>query len=165
MGQNTVVEKANARKGLTLRRGSQNLAAGLFCLAFGGLCLYLLWDHPMMRGSRVGTGYFPKILVLLILAMSVTLIIRGLLGHGEGLTLDRPRPIIFVIGSFLVFAVLIRPVGFFFACMATVIVACWAEPGYKIREVALLSLILSGGATLLFIELIDIPVRVFPWNY
>jgi len=145
------------------RSANQDLLAGLFFLALAGFALYLLWDHPMMRGSRVGTGYFPKILITLLAAMSVALIVRGLLGRGERLTFDRLRPVIFVIGSFVVFGLLIRHAGFFLTCMASVITACLAEESYRPLSLLIVSLILSTGATVLFVWLIAIPVRVFPW--
>lgn len=145
------------------RAGNQDLIAGLLFLALAGFALYLLWDHPVMQGQRVGTGYFPKILITLIAAMSVVLIVRGLLGRGDLITLDRLRPVVFVIGSFLVFGFLIRPAGFFFACMASVITACLAEDSYRPLGILIVSLVLATGATVLFVVLIQIPVRVFPW--
>src|SRR5690606_25247177 len=128
-----------------------------------GVALYLLWDHPLMQGQRVGTGYFPKILITLIAAMSVALIVSGLLGRGDRIAFDRLRPVGFVIGCFLTFGFLIRPAGFFFASMASVIMACLAEDSYRPLSILVVSLVLAAGATVLFVGLIQIPVRVFPW--
>lgn len=154
----------NASNGETgSRTGNQDLLGGLFFLALAGVALYLLWDQPMMRGQRVGTGYFPKILIALIAAMSVPLIVRGLLGFGARITFDRLRPVIFVIGSFLVFGLLIRHAGFFFTCVATVVTACLAESTYRPLPMLIVSLVLATGATILFVQVIGIPVRVFPW--
>lgn len=145
------------------RPGNQDLIAGLLFLALAGFALYLLWNHPMMQGQRVGTGYFPKILITLIASMSMALIVRGLLGRGDLIAFDRLRPVVFVIGSFLVFGFLIRPAGFFFACMASVITACLAEDSYRPLGMLIVSLVLATGSTVLFVGLIHIPVRVFPW--
>lgn len=142
---------------------SQDLLGGLFFLALALAALYLLWDHPMMRGTRVSTGYFPKILITLIACMAVALIVRGLRGHGIRVSPDRLRPVVFVIGSFLAFGFLITKVGFFVSCMVSVILACLADPEYRPLSALIVSVTLSTAATLLFVGLIEIPVRVFPW--
>lgn len=142
---------------------SQDLLGGLFFLVLAGAALYLLWDHPMMRGSRVATGYFPKILIALIAAMAIALIVRGLQGHGARVSADRIRPVIFVIGSFLAFGFLINKAGFLLSCMISVILACLAEPEYRPLATLVVSVVLSTAATLLFVGLIEIPVSVFPW--
>lgn len=142
---------------------NQDLLSGLLFLVLSGAAIYLLWGHPMMQGSRIGTGYFPKILITLLAGMSVALIIKGLLGQGGQIALERFRPVFFVIASFVIFGLLVRVAGFFFASMASVVTACLADDSYRPMSIFLISLVLATAATVLFVGLIQIPVRVFPW--
>lgn len=142
---------------------NQDLLAGVLFLIFSGFALYLLWDLPMMRGTRVATGYFPKILVALIALLAVVLFVRGIASAGEGVTFGRLRPILFVIGSLLAFALLVRPAGFFVACMASVVLACLADPEHRLKSMLLVATGLSVAASIVFVGLLGVPARVLPW--
>lgn len=153
----------SGKGGVTLRAGSQDLLAGALCLGFAALALWLVWDMPMMRGTRIGVGYFPKILITLIAGLSLVLAVRGLMRRGAGLSLESIRPLVFVVASFVVFGFLISRAGFFLSALALVLVACMAEPSYTIGRAVAVALVLATGATILFVKLLSVPVSVFPW--
>lgn len=145
-----------------LRKGSQDLLAGMLCLTFAGLSFYLVQELPMTRGTRIGAGYMPKALIGIIGLIALILIVRGLAGAGERVVPDRLRPIAFVIASFIVFGLLISRAGFFMSCFALVAVACMADPRHKPLPVLALATGLAAVSSIVFVKLLQVPVSIFP---
>ena len=61
----------------------QDLYAGLFFLIFGGLSAYLSTSYNMGTGARMGPGYFPFWLGMILAALGVIIIIKAL-GIADG---------------------------------------------------------------------------------
>ena len=58
---------------------NRNALAGLMFVAIGALGLWLSRDYPVGTALRMGTGYVPRLLCWLLLALGVVVAVQGLI--------------------------------------------------------------------------------------
>ena len=124
-------------------------------------------------GARMGPGYFPLMLGVLMTFLGLLIMFNALVVETEGG--DRIgkwawKPIGFVLGANLAFGVLlgglpsikIPAMGMIAAIYALVIIASMAGERFKIKEVLILATILAVGSYLAFIVLLKLQIPVWP---
>src|SRR5258706_14003916 len=92
-------------------KAPKDLAAGLFFIAVGLAGYWFVREMPMGAAVRMGPGYIPKVLSVIIILFGVFLAGRSLLLQGERLEGWKLKPLIVISAAILVFAVLIDSQG------------------------------------------------------
>jgi hypothetical protein len=141
---------------------NQDVAAGLFFLAFGVLFVVLGRDLTFGSTLQMGPGYFPFVLGLLLIVLGLGLAAKGYLAGGAALERWSLRPVLLVILSLVLFAVLIGRAGFLVSGAACVGVAALGGREFRLREAAVLIAVAVPLAGLLFIWLLGLPMQVAP---
>ena len=143
-------------------RAQTDLAAGLFLLIFAGLAWW--YGQPLKVGTayRMGPGYVPMLLAWILGAFGLALVVLGLARRGMPLEAWRPKPIVLVLGSLVMFALTIERTGLLIASVLAVGLAGLAAPQQRLRQTALLALCLAGFACLLFPFALQLPLRILP---
>jgi hypothetical protein len=59
--------------------------AGLLFVAFGVFAIIIARDYPLGTAARMGPGYFPRLLGMLLIVLGVALSLTALRGHGPPL--------------------------------------------------------------------------------
>jgi hypothetical protein len=139
-----------------------DFAAGLFFLAMAALGLWLLRDVRLGTSMRMGPGYLPTALCYLLLAVGLWMTGRGLRASGPPLERWYVRPLVFVLGAVLVFALGIEKLGLFLAIVALVLIAAPATRESRWQEVLVAALALAGFSTALFIYGLGLPLSPWP---
>ena len=143
-------------------RSGKNVLAGLLFAGFGVLGLVLGRDYEAGTAFRMGAGYFPMVVGWALVLLGLSLLVMGLSVEGERMKGVRVRPLFFVLASVVLFAVLVRPFGLIVATVVMTLVARAGGWDWKPLEIALLALVLAGGAVLLFVQGLGLPVSVWP---
>lgn len=143
-------------------KGASDFYAGLMFVAFGLLALYLSRDFPMGTASRMGPGYFPTILGVLVCALGGGVMLRGFLVRG-----DSPRNFALVQAALVLaaiglFAWTVESLGIVVAVTAVVVVSSLASGAPRWLEVALLTLLMVALAVGLFTYGLDLPFKIWP---
>ena len=99
-------------------------------------------DYPMGSAVRMGPGYFPLVLGVLLALLGLAACIRGLGIKGEQFESVRFRPLLLILGSVGVFATAIEHAGIIASTILTVVGAAAASPESRPREVIVLVIIL-----------------------
>lgn len=148
--------------GRRLVPGETDLACGLFLLA----CAVAVWwfGQGLKVGTayRMGPGYAPMLLSWTIGAFGVVLCVLGVTRQGPAIERWRIRPLVFVLGAMVVFALSVEKAGLLIAATLAVVLAGVAAPNPRVREIALLALCLAAGACALFAVALQLPLKVFP---
>jgi hypothetical protein len=71
-------------------------------------------------------------------------------------------PLIIVIGSIILFAVALRPLGFALTAFITVLVVSFAGPRIALFKRLALALGLAVAATIIFIPVLGLPIPIWP---
>jgi hypothetical protein len=92
-------------------RAPREFYAGVLYLAFGAAGLWFGWAYPMGTAGRMGGGYFPKVLSVLLIALGMLAILRSLTVDGPRLSAIKPRPVLMIPAACVLFGLLLEPVG------------------------------------------------------
>lgn len=164
-------------------KSSFDLAGGLFLLALAGLGLVGGFDLPTGTLSAIGSGMVPRVVSILVGAFGVLLVVRALLFDGDRVERWHLRGPVFILGAVLVFAMVIRgstltlggvagipvlatvtipPLGLIVGGPLAVIVSSLAARDTRPLEILVYSMVLTLLSSLLFKELLGLPIPFDP---
>jgi putative tricarboxylic transport membrane protein len=158
----TRVPPTGAKAPHRLIRSPSDLAGGLFLIILG--CLAWWFGQPLKVGTafRMGPGYVPNLLSVIVVAFGVCLCAAGLARRGTSLERWRLRPMLLVIGSMVVFSLTIERLGLLVASALVVLMAGVAAPSARLRQLLMLAVALAGLACVLFPVVLQLPMRILP---
>jgi hypothetical protein len=139
-------------------KSPQDLGAGLVFLMIGGAGLYFGSDLTFGTSARMGPGYFPTLLSILIIAIGLAVGARGVTIAGPAIEPVALRPLVCIIAAILIFGSLIDHVGLALATLALTALAACARRDVQPGETALLGIGLSLFAVLVFVYLLGQPL-------
>jgi putative tricarboxylic transport membrane protein len=143
-------------------RSPQDLAGGVLLVAIGVLGWLLIRRLPMGTAFRMGPAYVPTVVSWLIVAVGAILTARSLLVRGAPLEAPRMRPLAVVLGSFVLFGLLIEGAGLVLASLALVLVARLAAREHRWKEALVVGAVLTAFAVVVFHLLLGLPMPVWP---
>jgi hypothetical protein len=134
----------------------------LLFLLFGAVATWFARDYPMGSAVRMGPGYFPMVLGVLLLALGAITCAAGLALRGEAIERLRARPLVMVLAAVGVFAVAIEPAGIIVATVLSTALAAAASSESRAREFAILIVVLLGLAVGVFTYGLGLPFKLMP---
>jgi len=137
-----------------------DLWAGIATLAFGALVLWVGQDYPAGRGGRIGPGYVPGLLGLILVGLGLFLALRARWVTAPLDLVFRPRPVVLVIASVLVFALVFSWGGLVPAVLAAVFVANWASSDNGWASALAVGVLLALFSWGLFVVALKLPMPV-----
>jgi hypothetical protein len=147
----------------TRTRAGQGLGAGLMFIVLGALGLWFGRGLATGSAQEMGPGYAPALVCWGLLLVGAVVLVRSVLRGTEALEPVSARAVLGIAGALGVFAATIGSLGLVLASLLTVAAACLIEPKLRWKEVALLSVGLSAGALVLFVFVLRIPFRTWPF--
>ncbi|WP_395678579.1 tripartite tricarboxylate transporter TctB family protein [Inquilinus sp.] len=142
-----------------------DVAAGLLFLALAALGLLASADLPMGSATRMGAGYVPRLLSLLLAGFGLCVLVNAIrTGDGEARGLGRVplRPLLCVVLVPLLFSLLIDRLGLVATVVLATIAASVASPESRRWESAALAGGLAVFCLALFVWGLAIPVSPWP---
>ncbi len=147
-------------------RNRRAFAAGLLFL--GIAMLFFLLSAGLDRGSaaRMGPGYFPTALSLVLGGVGLAVTAGAL---GRAVPAPAParlpwnwRPLGWIVGSVVLFAVLLAPAGFVVALTAMVAAAARAGGGFTWRGTLVMAAVLAAITIVVFDGVVDLRLPLWP---
>lgn len=155
-------EPGNAkRRTPPLRR--TNVVAGLALVALGAVAFWLTADLAGSRGPLLGPGSLPRAAAGIILGLGVVIAAIGWLYEDDPAARWRLRGPLFLLGSVLVFAVLVRTLGLAVATPAAILVGGLASPETRPLEIVIFAVALTAFCIGLFRYALGLPIPIAPW--
>jgi len=145
-------------------RGMADLVSGLIFLAVAAGAWLALAGTPAGSAMQMGPAFFPRLLCGFVGLMGAVLMVRGFARAGEAVGTPPWRPLAFIIGGVLLFALLIDRLGLAATTVVLVLLIRWAAPPVRIGETALLALGLSVAVVLIFSKALGLAIPVWPWT-
>ena len=128
---------------MALIRHPKDFWAGvLFIVLGGGACLIAL-DYTMGSAGRMGPGYFPRSLGLLLAFLGLILVIRSFKLEGEKILFPTMQPLAIVLVSVFVFGITVNFLGLVIATILLVLISSVAAHDYKWKESVIASIALA----------------------
>lgn len=139
----------------------------LICgLAFIGLAILFglrAMDYRLGTAARMGPGYFPLILAGVLLLLGIGVVVESL-RRADRLHLNRAelRSAAAVLGSVVIFGLLIEPAGFLIAGTATAFACQLGSPRFRPVRALVSAAGLVAAAAALFIWALQLPLPLLP---
>ena len=139
-------------------KSPQDLGAGAVFVLIGVAGLYFGRELAFGTAARMGPGYFPILLSVLILAIGIIVAIRGLTTEGPPIEPVQLRPIAMIVAAILIFGVLIDVVGLALTALLLTVFAAYARREVKLTETILLGAGLAAFTVAVFVYLLGQPL-------
>jgi hypothetical protein len=146
-------------------KSQKDFFSGLMFMLVGGAFAWGATTYNVGTGARMGPGYFPLVLGVVLAILGAAITFKALVVEtetGEKIGAWAWRPIFFVLGANLIFGVMLGgipklglpPMGLIAGIYTLVIVASLAGERFKLRDVLILASILAVGSYMAFIVLL-----------
>lgn len=154
-------------------KSQKDFFAGLLFLAVGVAFAWGATHYNIGEGARMGPGYFPLLLGILLGLIGLFVVFESLVvatEDGEKVGSLAWKPLAFIIGANVLFGVLlgglpsigIPAMGLIAAIYALTIVASLAGDEFKLKQVLILATVLAVGSYLAFIVMLKLQFQVWP---
>jgi len=147
---------------MPLIRNPKDLYAGLLFMAFGLAALVIAGSYPQGSASRMGPGYFPRILGILLVGLGGLLSLHGLRSGGETMSRWHWKPLGIVLLSVLVWGLTAQWLGLVVASLALVFVSSVASDEFRWTEALISSAIQATAVVAVFVFGLGVPLPVWP---
>jgi len=155
-------------------KSQRDFFAGLMFSAVGVAFAWGATHYSIGSGARMGPGYFPLMLGILLAILGLVIVFGALVVEtedGEPVGRIAWKPLGFIIGSNILFGVLlgglpsvgIPAFGLIVAIYGLTFVAAMAGDEFKAKEVAILATVLALGSYLAFVVLLKLQFPVWPF--
>lgn len=145
------------------------LLGAMFALGAKGLKFgdtVLVAGYAMGTPARMGPAFFPFWLGLILILLGVAIAVTGYRtqgGAGSAFPRFHWRPILFILGSVVLFGLIMKPVGMLIAGIILVFIASAGNPEkVNWRQVALLAAGLVTFCALVFVWALKLPIPLCP---
>lgn len=144
-------------------RNRRDFISGIMLFCIGLAVLLIARDYRMGTAFRMGPGYFPVILSILLIALG--LITAGM-ALKSGVEVASPklawRPLLIVSVAVVLFGLFINSTGLVVMTFVLSFVSRFSRPGYPWMETAVLSAVLSVVCAAVFYFALNIQMPLFP---
>jgi putative tricarboxylic transport membrane protein len=141
-------------------RNPKDFWAGVIYLGFGLAAVLIGRGYERGTALRMGPGYFPVALGLLLCLVGVAAIVRASFRPGEPLAKLAWRPLFFVLAGPLAFALVLRPLGLLVAVPVMVIISARASTRFELKHALGLAAGITLFATLVFGKALGLPLPI-----
>lgn len=154
-------------------KSQKSFVAGLMFMAVGGAFAWGATNYTIGQASRMGPGYFPLMLGILLAIMGAFIVFESLVvdtEDGEKIGSIAWKPLSLIIGANLAFGILlgglpsigVPAMGLIVGIFGLVFIASRAGDVYRIKEVTILAIFLAILSYLAFIKLLNLQFQVWP---
>lgn len=154
-------------------KSQKDFFSGLMFAVIGGAFATGSTTYTVGEGARMGPGYFPLVLGILLLLLGMGILLQGLIVEtedGEKIGRWAFRPLAMVLLANCVFGILlaglpslgIPAMGMVVAIYALTFIASLAGDEFKAKEVVVLATVLAIGSYVAFIWALNLQMAVWP---
>lgn len=145
-------------------RSQKDFASGLMFILVGFGFSWVARGYSMGTAAKMGPGYFPFWLGVVLAVLGVLVLIGSLSSKGEGDELARwdIKLLLWILGSVVLFGLLLKPLGMVLSVIVLVLVSSMASHEFTWRGAILNTIVLvliSMGA---FVYGINLQMPVWP---
>lgn len=148
-----------------LNRDVRDIVGGLAMVAIGAfMAWYAYNEYDMGRLARMGPGFFPVSLGIILSAIGLLITIPAFFRPGSPIKIEF-KTLIAVFLSIVVFAFLLRTAGLIVATMAAVLTSSIADKTITWKGRIILAFGVAGVTWGVFILGLSMIIPVWPWSH
>jgi Tripartite tricarboxylate transporter TctB family len=141
-----------------------NGLCGAIFIALGLLFAYQSWNLEIGTAFRMGPGYFPLVLAIILVLLGLIILVQATRVVGEPIGAIAWRGMLFILPAPIFFGLTVRGLGFVPAVLFTGIIAAFASSRMRPGMALILSAALTLFSVAVFSYALGLPFQRFgPW--
>lgn len=136
--------------------------AGVMFIILGALFAGIAYGYKLGTAARMGPGFFPFWLGLILILLGIGVTLGGLRKAGPAVDKFHWVPIAWVLGSIVMFGLLFKITGMLIAGILLVVGSSLGGDKFVLRDVTLLAVGLSIFCALVFVGGLKLPIPLCP---
>jgi hypothetical protein len=146
-------------------RDLQDLVGGALLAALGVFVALYARQYDYGTVARMGPGFFPYWLGWILAGLGVLIALPAWFRRSAEKLQPQWRNLLFVLGSIVLFAFWLKPLGLVFATFLAAFVASLAEEDFNWRGRALVSVGVAVVTVAIFIGGLSMVLPIWPWSH
>ncbi len=143
-------------------RSPKDFWAGILFIAFGVAAVAIAINYPVGTAGRMGPGYFPRGLGILLIVIGGILAVKALRVPGEPLRFGDLRPLVIVLGSIALFGLVAPYFGMVVATVVLIMVSSFASHEFHLKTAIISSILLAIFAVVAFGYGLNLQLPLWP---
>lgn len=154
-------------------KSQKDFFSGLVFMLVGGGFAWGATNYTVGSGARMGPGYFPLMLGILLAILGGVIALKSMVietEDGEKIGKWIWRPVGYIVAANLAFGILLGglpsiklpAMGMVIAIIALTLIAAKAGTEFILKEILILAAILVAGSYVTFIMLLKLQIQVWP---
>ena len=143
-------------------RNPKDFYSGLLFIAFGVGAIVIGSNYALGTAARMGPGYFPRMLGILLIVLGGALALRALRVQGSPLPGWKWRPTLIVLGSVVLFGVIVNRVGLVLSTIILILLSSAASTEFRPKEAVISGVLLAGLTVAVFVIGLKLQLPIWP---
>ena len=144
-------------------RDPQDFWAGLMFMVLGAGFIWFARGYDYGSAAKMGPGYFPTMLGGILGTLGSITFFRSLVLKGEAVGQFNWKPVMYVLGSLILFGATLQWLGLVVAIFALIILSSMGGHEFKLKEALMLAFGLTVGSVAIFIYGLQLQFPIWPW--
>ncbi|MFO1302761.1 MAG: tripartite tricarboxylate transporter TctB family protein [Burkholderiales bacterium] len=143
-------------------RSPKDFWAGLLFIGLGVLAIWVGSNYALGTAARMGPGYFPRILGILLIVLGSIIALRGIRMDGEAVPKWHWRPTLVVLGSVTIYGIIIGWLGMAISTVLLIVGSSTASHEFRLKESVIAGILLSALAVGVFVVGLGVQLPIWP---
>ena len=145
-------------------RNPKDFWSGTLFVAIGVATIVIGSKYTLGTAARMGPGYFPRILGILLIVLGGILALRATRTTGGPMPRFHWRPLCIVLGSVGLFGAIVQHVGVAISTVILIVTASAASHEFRPREALVAGVMLAVLAVGVFVIGLQLQLPIWPWQ-
>jgi len=142
-------------------RNPKDFFSGLLLLAICAIFCYGLLELDIGTAYRMGPGYFPLVLTILLVGLSLAIVVNGFISDGEPIGEIPWKGLIIVTASVAQFGVTLKGLGLVPSLALTVLISTFAGQKWDAKTAIASTVVLVAACVAIFVKGLGLPLSLF----
>jgi hypothetical protein len=145
-------------------RNKKNFWAGIMFIAFGLFFAGFGTQYAIGTAAQMGPGYVPTVLGVIVILLGIAISVGGLFGKATAENVDKfafPK-ILLIVGSVVLFAILLKPLGLIISLLVLVAVSSYASHEFSWRVMLVNAIVLTALCVVVFVGVLKLRFQLWP---
>jgi Tripartite tricarboxylate transporter TctB family len=145
-------------------RNQKDFWAGVMFIAFGGFFSGFGTQYTFGSAARMGPGYFPTVLGIVLMLLGLIVAIGGLSSKADEEKIQRfdwPT-LLFILGPIVLFGLLLQPLGLVLSLFLLVVISSYASHEFKWRAAIINAIVLIAMSLAVFVWGLKLQFQLWP---
>lgn len=121
-----------------------------------------VFEYPMGTASRMGPGFFPFYLGVILGVLGIAIVVESLATEGGPIGKFAWKPILWILAAVIIFGLIAKWAGLVIAVMVLVLVSAYGGHEFRLKEVLITAAILAVFSVLVFVKGLQQPFPIWP---